>query len=69
MEYVSREFQPISLHDMVDDLKRGVIRDRAIVVTFDDGYEDNYINARPILEKLNMPATIFVSSGYSGTKR
>jgi len=69
MEYVLKEFQPISLHDMVDDLKRGVIRDRAIVVTFDDGYEDNYLNAYPILEKLNMPATIFVSSGYSGTKR
>ena len=69
MEHVSREFQPMSLHDMVDDLKRGVIRDRAIVVTFDDGYEDNYTNARPILEKLNVPATIFVSSGYSGSKR
>lgn len=38
-----------------------------IVITFDDGYEDFYLNARPVLEKLKIPATVFISSGMAGT--
>jgi len=37
---------------------------RTIVVTFDDGYESVYTNAWPVLRKLNIPATVFVSTGY-----
>lgn len=39
-----------------------------IVITFDDGYEDNYKIAYPILKKYNMKATIFVASKYIGTQ-
>lgn len=35
----------------------------SIVITFDDGYLDNLQNALPILEELEIPATIFVSTG------
>lgn len=35
---------------------------RAAVITFDDGYEDIYTNALPILEKHNVPATVFVAT-------
>lgn len=38
-----------------------------IVITFDDGYEDFYLNAWPILEELKIPATVFISSGTIGT--
>jgi peptidoglycan/xylan/chitin deacetylase (PgdA/CDA1 family) len=40
---------------------------RAFVVTFDDGYKCVYTQAWPILQKLNIPATIFLSTAYLDT--
>ena len=36
------------------------IPEKSILITFDDGYMDNYTNAFPILKELNMSATVFV---------
>lgn len=46
------------LNDYIKNNKE--IPEKSIVITFDDGYMDNYINAFPILKELNMKATIFV---------
>lgn len=40
------------------------IPEKSVLITFDDGYMDNYINAFPILKEFNMNATIFVISSY-----
>lgn len=46
---------------VLDDAHR---RGRKFSVTFDDGYRDNFIHAVPILLKLGIPATFFISTGY-----
>ncbi len=43
--------------------------ERVAIVTFDDGYADNYRHAAPILERHGFTATFFVVSDYVGTDR
>lgn len=43
------------------------IPEKSVMITFDDGYNDNYSNAFPILKKFNMNATIFVISSLVDT--
>lgn len=62
---LKRGFTGRSLRDVIA-LHRNhePIPPRTFVVTFDDGYQNNYLHARPILEELGIPATIFVATAY-----
>ena len=60
-------YRIISLSELVDSLRSDRLPpQRAVVVTFDDGYADNYDIAFPILRKLRIPATIFLVSRAIG---
>jgi peptidoglycan/xylan/chitin deacetylase (PgdA/CDA1 family) len=58
--------EPMSLGEFVARRGLGDLSRPAIVVTFDDGYVDNLNSALPALEAFQVPATIFVSTGYTG---
>ena len=62
MSFLKNNFNIISLTRLVEKLEAGRLNKKDIVITFDDGYVDNLHNAFPILEKLKIPATIFITA-------
>jgi len=70
MRYLAKNHNVISLEELARALNDGGrIPPNAVVITFDDGYEDNYVYAYLILHRYNIPATIFVIAGYVGSGR
>jgi peptidoglycan/xylan/chitin deacetylase (PgdA/CDA1 family) len=52
--------------ELVERLQSRTLKRRSIVITFDDGYVDNYLNAYPLLAQYQLPATFFIVSGNVG---
>jgi peptidoglycan/xylan/chitin deacetylase (PgdA/CDA1 family) len=64
MRWVKRWFNVLALEEAAIRLHRGSLPERALAITFDDGYEDNASLAAPILRDLGLPATFFVCPGF-----
>ncbi len=58
-------YHTINPDELYDALAgNGQLPENPVLITFDDGYEDNYTNAYPILKKYGFKATIFVVTGF-----
>jgi peptidoglycan/xylan/chitin deacetylase (PgdA/CDA1 family) len=66
LEVLRRYNCPMRLQQLGQALRNGTQPRQAVVITFDDGYADNLYHAKPILERYEIPATVFVISGYVG---
>lgn len=70
MDYVSQKYNVISGTELAAFIKGGCqLPARAAVITFDDGYYDNYTSAYPILKARNLPAIIFLATDFIGTRK
>jgi peptidoglycan/xylan/chitin deacetylase (PgdA/CDA1 family) len=69
MAHLRRRYAVLSLGELSERVVAGSVPRRAVAVTFDDGYADNFVNARPILDRYRIPATVFVTTGYIGAGR
>lgn len=70
LQYLKNEgYTTLTLKDLSDYLlNNSPVPSKSIVITFDDGYMDNYNNAFPILKELEMNATIFcITSKLDGS--
>ena len=65
LQYIKENYRVISLEEAIEYLQTDFGKiSGSIVITFDDGYSDNYYNAYPLLKKHDFPATIFLISDF-----
>lgn len=63
-QFFKRNFDVIALGELINLVEAGKSVEGKLVITFDDGYRDNFLNAAPLLTRLGLPATFFVTTGF-----
>lgn len=63
------EWNVVPFRELLTMKQADAIPPRTVVVTFDDGFENNYTAAFPILLEYGIPATFFFATGFIGTKK
>lgn len=66
MKVLADCFNVLTLDAALAGLASGKLPPRAVCITFDDGYRSTHDLALPILRQFNLPATVFVATGFVG---
>jgi peptidoglycan/xylan/chitin deacetylase (PgdA/CDA1 family) len=69
MRVLAEMAEPVPLERLTETLRKGRSAKPVVAVTFDDGYLDNLTAAKPVLDEFDIPATVFIATGLTGTTR
>ena len=64
LKYIKNNFTIIKLEDVSSILENTLVNRRYALITFDDGYIDNYLCAFPILKQNEISATFFLATNF-----
>lgn len=66
IQFLKQKTTVISVDELAEAVAKKAVRKNTVAITFDDGYADNFLVAKPILDQYNVPATFFVTSQTIG---
>jgi peptidoglycan/xylan/chitin deacetylase (PgdA/CDA1 family) len=70
IRFLSEHYHIISLDEYIKAKKsRIALPHKTVVITFDDGWEDNYVYAFDVLKRYKVPTAIFLAAGLIGTEK
>ena len=67
MVHVAKRYHVCALDEAIERFEKKDLPPNALVITFDDGYRDNYLHAFPVVRNLSLPMTIFLATDAIGT--
>lgn len=67
INFLKDHYTVLPLNEIISRINRGLeLPNNTAAITFDDGYGNNFINAYPLLKKLQMPATVYLVTDFIG---
>jgi len=68
LKHIKKRFTPIRFEDIINFIDQGTpLPNRPIIISFDDGFDDNYHTVFPIAKRLDVPFSVFLSTDYIGS--
>ncbi len=62
VRFLQRHYRVVSLDEAVELLRSGHVTVPTVVLTFDDGYRDNFVSLRTIADEAGVPVTLFITT-------
>ena len=69
LQVLKKKYDVIPLAELPNRIKQNRLLSNTVCITFDDGYVDNYLYAKPLLEKNDCAATFFIAQDYIGKEQ
>src|SRR5579885_631732 len=70
IQFLTAEYRVLPLREVIDRLERGLsLPNRTVAVTFDDGFRSVWTNAYPLLQRYQIPFTVFLITGLVGSNQ
>jgi peptidoglycan/xylan/chitin deacetylase (PgdA/CDA1 family) len=64
LAYISQHFRVVPVQTLLAELQSNQHQPNTLSLTFDDGHYDFYENAWPLLKKYQLPATLYITTGF-----
>lgn len=68
LKFLTKHYVTCTVNEIIKKIKENNIVGNEIVITFDDGFEDNATKVLKLLKKYNAKSTFFISTGFIGKK-